>query len=249
MSEPQVRINGKVFLYKQKAPFVPSGVSIQGALEYDEEEDKVRCHECGEWFEWMGPHVWFKHGMTARQYKIAHGLNLTSALINERGRIARALGQASRGGEQLRGKSPRSGGRYTRRACNFESRNARGRCAAQLLDRIKHIALQLGRSPSQRDLEAHGVYLPSAYRLFGVNDIRSLLALADLAPAGVRYSPALLGEMLRDFYVRFRRLPSGTDFKRGVLPSWQTFYNHFGSMPNAYKAAGLGLVARRRRAA
>ena len=42
MAERKVLFNDKVFLYKQKAPFVPSGMSIQGGLEWDPEQDKIR---------------------------------------------------------------------------------------------------------------------------------------------------------------------------------------------------------------
>lgn len=39
MSEPKVRINGKILFCREKAPFLRSGKSIWGAMEYDETMD------------------------------------------------------------------------------------------------------------------------------------------------------------------------------------------------------------------
>lgn len=43
----KVIIANTIWLYRDKAPFVASGVSIKGGLEYDEENDIVRRREFG----------------------------------------------------------------------------------------------------------------------------------------------------------------------------------------------------------
>jgi hypothetical protein len=90
----QVLIRGKVFLYKQKAPFVPSGKSVLGALEYDEATDRVRCHECGEWFGSVGQHARRAHMLSPKDYNARHGLRLGASLC--------AIGRAQEKAERMR---------------------------------------------------------------------------------------------------------------------------------------------------
>jgi hypothetical protein len=42
-----VIIRGHVFPRAEKEPFVASGESLLGALEYNQETDQTKCHECG----------------------------------------------------------------------------------------------------------------------------------------------------------------------------------------------------------
>ena len=98
-----------------------------------------------------------------------------------------------------------------------------------------------------------GIHHTSACLALNVENVRSLASLADLVPNGQNgrprvYSDLVLIEMLRDFYVRHGRLSlQGTDHRRGLLPSHNVFRRAFGSMGNAYKAAGLGLKYAARR--
>lgn len=252
MGEKYVSIRGKTFLYKQKAPFVASGVSVRGAIEYHPDEDKLRCHECGNWFENLGNHV-RTHGLTSRQYKSKHGLNRNTSLANEHHRIASSQNLSawrrshpteqreqalkasakSRAGDQIRG--PRT-----------ELHNEQNRCPAQLLHRIKQIAARLGRTPTVRDLKEVGISCHSTLYTLNVTTLRGLMTLVGLVPNGTgrpHYSGPLLIELLRDFYVSSGRLPSETDFHRGRLPCRETFIRHFGNMTNAYEGAGLLKVA------
>jgi hypothetical protein len=54
----------------------------------------------------------------------------------------------------------------------------------------------------------------------------------------------VLVELLRDFFVRFHRLPSSSDFRRRLLPTQGAYAREFGSWGAAIQAAGLGLVAK-----
>ena len=71
-----VLIRGHVFKWEEKEPFVQSGVSVAGAVEYDFANDKLRCHECGEWFLNLGSHIAQYHQMKTEEYRLKHGLNL-----------------------------------------------------------------------------------------------------------------------------------------------------------------------------
>lgn len=53
----------------------------------DEDAEGLLCHECGRRFTHLGLHVYKAHGMTAREYRAAHGLG-------RRGLVAEATRQA-----------------------------------------------------------------------------------------------------------------------------------------------------------
>lgn len=57
----------------------PSGHGRYGVLDTD--GGRVLCHECGGWYRSVGSHVARSHGMAAREYKIRHGLPLSTALV------------------------------------------------------------------------------------------------------------------------------------------------------------------------
>ena len=57
----------------------PSGYGHYGVLDHD--GGRVLCHECGRWLRSIGGHL-RTHGMTAREYKQAHGLPRGTPLIS-----------------------------------------------------------------------------------------------------------------------------------------------------------------------
>lgn len=248
MSEHRVIINGKTFLYKQKAPFVPSGVSVSGALEYNQEEDKIRCHECGEWFDALGVHVKHAHQITAREYKRKHALKLGTALVNERLRVTLAAKASLRPGQVERAKhmrkvstGHRAGGASICRTSYMEQRNERNTCPAQLPKRIQKLAHNLGRTPSVTELSAAGISKNSALVALNVPNLTAIMTLAGLVPneRPTRYPRTYLIEALRDFWSARGRSPYATDFRRGVLPGQRVYYREFGSLPAACMAAGI----------
>lgn len=258
--EEQVLIRGKVFLYKQKAPFVPSGKSVLGALEYREADDKVRCHECGEWFISLSQHLGKSHALLAADYKKRHGLNLTASLCGLRlsavfsRRSKRTISQSpispAQRSEWLRKAVIARADKYrgsTMRADSraSELRNESGTCQAQLLGKIREIAEKLGRTPTQADLHNGGISVRSAQLALGVHSLPEVLALAGMAPKRsygdtYRYTPQMLIELLRAFTVKYGRTPTVHDVQKfKLLPDYGTFKRHFGSMRAAYQAAGV----------
>lgn len=57
----------------------PSGYGRYGILDVD--GDRVMCHECGRWLRSVGAHIGRAHDLTAREYRIVHGLPLGTALV------------------------------------------------------------------------------------------------------------------------------------------------------------------------
>lgn len=253
----KVVIGNDVALYAEKAPYVQSGASLQGVLLLDPRADLVQCHECGEWFQSLPEHVWKIHKMRTSDYKHKHGLLRHCALVNER--IRNALVSAGNREAAKRGPGFYLEMRRRAKAASWikpagiahgpyhAARNRKGRCHAQDLNELKVLAARIGRCPSNEELIQANLH-PAALEYRFNRKIKEILFLAGLAREERSvFTPELLAELLRDFYVSYQRLPSVSDFKRRVLPSPRTFRRHFGSMGNAYFAAGLELIAERRK--
>lgn len=43
--------------------------------------DKIRCLICGKWYYQVGTHIWYKHKMTCREYRIMQGLDVKRGLL------------------------------------------------------------------------------------------------------------------------------------------------------------------------
>lgn len=243
MQNRYILLMGQVFNWEDKAPFVPSGKSVLGAVEYDKDSDTLKCHECGKWVEHLGNHV-LVHDLTSREYKAKHGINLRSSMISRS--ASAALSRAARGrGIFFKGiRGNRSGSRPRARGTasqtKFELRNIRGTCRAQLIHRLNKLSEDLGRNPSSRDMKAAG--LGSAEKILGTgwtNELRKLAGLEPLGRGKHVASRAVLLEVLRDFFVLNGRVPTTRDFRTGLLPDIKAYYRYFGCMANAYMEAGL----------
>jgi len=185
---PHVLINQKVFLYHDKAPFIPSGFSTMGALEYDVEQDAIRCHECGEFYSHLGAHVAQRHGLLAKEYKRSHGLKVKTPLIgcqlrtriSELGRKCAA--QVTTAGRKSRFKKG-VGSTVVKQGVQFEKRNERGTCSAQTLESIVRLARHLGRTPSIREMMDTGINITSTEDLFSMR-MREIIEGLGLKPNG-----------------------------------------------------------------
>lgn len=152
-----VIICGQRWLYSEKAPFVASGRSLYGALEYSEDSDTVRCHECGLWCNHLGVHV-ISHGITAKEYKQRHGLFLKTPLTGlrqseKKRRIARERNQESV--KKAKAAITIPGHRFMSPVrASGEIRNKNGTCRAQLLHRLNMLSKRLGRYPTTIEVDS-----------------------------------------------------------------------------------------------
>lgn len=161
--ESKVIIRGHVFDYAEKAPYVTSGVSVLGALEFDPVANKVRCHECGYMSPFLATHIIKTHKMRVDDYKRKHGLGITSAICSPK--LREEFRARAKNGNQAR---LRRGGTYERTAGpNSELRNLRGSCQAQTLFRLQVLAATLGRTPTQVEMLRSGLDSGALAKLFG----------------------------------------------------------------------------------
>ncbi len=264
--ERYVLLGNTIHFYRDKEPFEKSGHSILGALEYDKEEDKVKCHECGLWFEHVGAHSAMKHKLKAREYKIRHGLRFKSALVGERCRNNSILKQAKRWSEgdlkndhkiaslrlkrmftmKLIKNSPPVRSNHTP-----EYYNKSNSCILQLVKHTRILARDLGRTPYIKELKALGYNADMLRNRFGsMNEFMKLCKLNPV-PRGQQkgqkgsrfsYGKKLLLKFLKGFYSGNGRQPYLSDCKRNRIPSVGTYVRAFGSWNQALKAADIPFV-------
>ena len=177
-----VLIRGHIFTYAEKAPFVSSGCSLLGALEYDQAQDLVKCHECGAWFHGLGTHI-KHHKITKAMYAAKHGLRINGALSSIGTRLKQSLNAVAmfkRGISNVGQKGVAIGGlpKGQRALPTFELHNERGRCAAQLIFKLQTLAAKLRHTPTQANLHANGLSRTVIVQRFG--SMRAALALAGL---------------------------------------------------------------------
>lgn len=257
-----VRIRGVIYPGHEKAPFTRSGQSVKGAIAYNSETDELQCHECGKWFEALAVHVRTTHALSVADYKRRHGLRQRTSLVNRR--IQRVLAEKARsngGGARFREVSSRGRSAQAARASvsgsrrlfrdsssHYEGRNERGTCHAQLLEKIDGIVREFGETPAVSVFAARGVHLASLFDAFSVTGIPALMDKLgygrNRGRAAFWKKPEVdLLDALRDFYISRARLPKEDEWGQGGLACQSTYRRAFGSTAEAYKRAGLGLVA------
>jgi hypothetical protein len=251
---PKVIIRGFVLKYEEKAPYGKSGVSIGGALELTEDERFVKCHECGGFYEKIGLHSNAAHGISAREYKKIHGLQVRTglcspiysarlrAIIGPRLSSPEYCGATAERNKQRRGQPRVPRGKLS----TLEGLNLKSKCPDQLKAEMRKIAKifkDLGRQPT------HGEMM----RLLGVRvDRFSAAEVVEICgfdgpyPGGrpsVCFTKTVLIELLRDAYVAKRSPLKSSDCGSFMLPAFATFVRHFGSWTQALIEAGLGLTS------
>lgn len=184
MQPSHVIIRGHVFRYADKAPFVASGKSVLGALEYDQSRDQVKCHECGFWFKGLGGHVKV-HNLKRAEYNRKHGLRVVSALSCLATRKKHQV--AVKKHPNLKRKSPasltaerRMAGSLRAAPRSVEVQNERAICAAQLLYRVQITATQVGHTPTAQDMRTAGISISALKARFGSTE--RAMGLAGLQP-------------------------------------------------------------------
>jgi hypothetical protein len=176
-----VLLLGAVFNRDDKEPFDASGFSLLGALEYDQNTDSVKCHECGEFrVKLGGMHLSVEHSMTAKNYRLKHGLCRKTPLRGlfgidresiERIKIVRHAPNKERF-RQVRMEKIQPD-------LSIERRNVANKCRSQLLQRLRNLRNELGYTPRSVDLRDAGLFrvLDSVF-----DSVAAALRLAGMEP-------------------------------------------------------------------
>ena len=184
--ETHVIVCGQVFPWAEKAPYVMSGHSVLGALEYNQEQEIVKCHECGDWFKELGVHAYRAHGIKAAVYKSERGISFGSSLSAIASRKKRAKSLRKRG---LVGKHPFKRGHEPHGNAHYspEVRNLHMVCKAQLMHKTRELALRLKRTPTAEELRQAGMHHGTIKKQFGLSLRGYILSLGmEPRPIGKR---------------------------------------------------------------
>lgn len=253
--------------YKEPLKVVDGGFGYQGALLSTIDGTQVQCHICGELFADVGRHAISSHKEivpTVRDYKERFGLAYSTALISEserdrrkmlmikqwsrytpeqRDRLRARIRKAAKKWHEARAAHKRRQPKIT-----LETKNKRGTCPDQLLEKVNKCAADLGHTPSKAEFidyckgSQRYVHLISA--TFGswteAVKLAGLSAREHAQSSGRRiYSDEELLDALSLFQQENQKIPSYTDSRRGLLPDAGIYQRRFGSLPKARKLAGI----------
>lgn len=251
---------GKLFLYAEKMPYVSSGFGDHGVVRCNDPEDVLLCNECGTWWRMLGKHVHCHGGMTAREYKLRHGLRLSTPLVAPR-LLAEIRDRTLRSGHlrpylagaaQVKAMNASKLLRDSGQGRDFldahsEQANIKGHCHEQVMASFYSLRDRLGRAPNGKEFhEFSGIDTSVIRRRFAGKTYNEFVAFCGEIPhtksPHTRWSRAALIEILRDYYVKTGRVPTETASRRGELPSYTNFRNYFGSIKEAIRQAGLAKV-------
>ena len=150
-----------ISLSNYKAPFRPAkdGYGAQGVQEMHKSGEQLLCKVCGDWFGAMTGHL-IKHNITAKEYKDQFGIMRGTALVNEKVRVRLVINGYKRYEENLKGIQHKPSeiirANITRKKLRkiqgnraLESRNIKGICFDQILDKIVSLTDQIGHTPSR----------------------------------------------------------------------------------------------------
>lgn len=130
----------------------------------------------------------------------------------------------------------------------LEVRNKRGNCPDQLIQKIRDLKKELGRTPSRRDfkLKWKGRFMGTIYETLG--SWTKAVQLAGMKPLSKvredKYSRESLIKYLQNFYKRFDRTATKVDAEAGYIPSVDTYRKHWKTMNAARIQAGVPIIIR-----
>lgn len=230
------------------------GYGYYGTLLCTTDGNLVQCHVCGELFKDVASHSRQAHKIATKDYKLRFGLSNTTALISESERLRRQeiflkniekmdIEEIRRRGReaQLLRKAPQP-------KESLEKKNIKGTCPDQLLAKIAQIKEKLNKVPTLSEfiIETGGQrYKHLIFKTFGswAEALEMLGYEPNEKKNGKSIKHRYKDEELIEYLIRFvkqnKRIPTFTDFKRGLLPDYQVYARRFGSLENARQEAGI----------
>ncbi len=253
--------------YKEPLKSIPKslGYGYYGAIQVTLDGTQLQCHICGDLYTNLSMHIRMMHKMPLKEYRETYQIARRTALISENFRKKKKdrmfgwwwkLSQAERDRriskrvKALRKWHKTASARGYKWNVQLETRNKRGTCPDQLIDKIKKMAAKLGRTPHLSDLQKEGgggrrfAYLYK--NTFG--SFAEAVKRAGLEPAKKfiyregkknKYSDEELLDFISIFWQENQRVPTETDYLRGFVPSPQVYKRRFGSLQKARELAGV----------
>ena len=249
--------------YKEPLTKIPKGKGFgyYGTLLSTVDGQSVQCHVCGKLFSNLGVHARQAHKLPEREYRERFDIARTTALISENERMRTKQQTLEwlqkmtdkekeiwkekqrlllKEGRKLRGKYQPE--------LSLETKNKRGTCPTQLLEKIREVSKKIGHIPSKFEFICETEtqrYIHLIYKVFGSwsKALKILGMTPRLSVNGGnrvgRYNDDELLELLVIFTQENNKIPTYTDFRRGLLPSYKVYQGHFGTIENARQMADV----------
>lgn len=239
----------KLSNYKLPLKKVKKGHGYLGTVAFSDDGSKIQCHVCGGMFPQLAFHL-KEHKLTADAYRAKFDLAKGTSLISETIRAAfvengirRWNSMTPKEKEAFKESKPNTQGF---KGNTLETKNKRGHCPDQLLQKITDLKDALGRTPSLREfrkemnLKKNGGVVAMVFATFGSwNNALKLAKLKINAPTPQRYDDKILLESLSVFYKVHKKIPTKSDAARGLIPDINAYRKHFGGIVRARTLAGL----------
>lgn len=235
---------------------VSEGYGYEGVLLMDKNTGDIQCHICGGWFQWMQNHIHSFHKVKADDYRKKFKLNCKTALCSEKVREHLVKRAMTYPWERLMknkdtlieyAKSNKSHNKkYYKNNSHkrLEMKNIHGTCALQLLDQLARTSEKLGRQPYAHEMvsDKGSNIRKTVISTFGsVQEVRRLLEMQGYMyvkqQVNYKYTREDMLNSLRKFLEIYKRKPSYSDIKRGILPSESCFRREFKGFSHAKKVA------------
>lgn len=231
------------------------GFGYYGAIQVTKDGNGIQCHVCGKLFSDLNSHIRNKHTMSTSEYREQYQLARSTALISEKERmdrkdrtiawlktlskreLAEMRAAGSLAAKKRRKKQPKE---------SLETKNKKGTCPQQILEKIKEVKKKLGHTPSLAefiDVTESQRYKHLIYKVYGSwNNALKILGIYEKkshARKGKRHtrSNEELLEHLVIFAQENQRTPTHTDAKRGLIPDDKIYKRRFGSLQKARELA------------
>ena len=230
--------SGHVKLYDYKEPFMKfeDGYGFEGALLFDGVSDKVQCHLCGKWYDFLGSHIPQEHKMKTREYKEMVGLRQSTALVSEglreklvrNGMDKRLRNLCNNQGKKM-SEETKEKIRQTLKNKTRETENSNATCPAQLLDRLVKLTEKNGGVvPKSDDIPFHPLLvktygsLQEACGLAGIDytnqdfavGFRGKIVKPSKHQRIVKNTRGECVEWVREFMKKYKTVPKRKDFVR-----------------------------------
>jgi len=252
--------------YKEPLRPVENGYGYYGALLSTTDGERIQCHVCGGLYSSVGAHARQKHKLPAKEYKQKYMLAYNTALISENEReelkqrtinwqnsltpkerleLKKKARKAAK--KILASLSKQEKYALMSHPHQLETKNKRGTCPDQLLEKIKEATRYFKRTPSSKEFVEYCGTQRYKYLIFKVfGSWNNALHMLNMEPKKRDergrdrfYTDEELLEYLANFAREHKKIPTATDFKRGVLPNFDTYTRHFGNIEEARQLAGV----------
>lgn len=229
-------------IYKPPFNKIPEGegFGFEGVILKTPDGSKIQCHICGELFELLCIHI-RQHGMNVTEYRQKFQLARLTKLISPMRSEERSKAYISRYSDEEMKAMREKGQKAAKGKMNgkgvplsLETKNKRGSCPDQIIEKIKQLALELGHTPTQLEFnrQEYGErFLHLIKDTFGT--YRNALKVAELTPkirdayTKPKRSVEELQSYVTCFYEKEGRVPRFSDFGNGFLPFYSVYKRYF----------------------